>query len=114
LEAEGQVAGARPCFERALGLLSRGEQLTAEDWRLKARLLIALEQPAEAVKAYETALAAKPAEAEWHYELAALLYRQGRLDEASREARTALSLRPGHPAAEQLQQEIHNRIAEAD
>jgi O-antigen ligase/tetratricopeptide (TPR) repeat protein len=114
LEAEGPVAGARACFARALTLLNCAEHPTAEEWRLKARLLVALGQPTEAVTAYETALNARPSEAEWHYELAALLYRQGRLTEASREVHTTLSLRPGHAAAEQLRQEILNRNAEAD
>ncbi len=97
------AARQRPFFEKALALLEdRGGTLQAEEWSLKAGLCARLGKPAEAVDAWHAALALRPLEIGWRYELAGLLHQQHRDEEARRELRLVLDREPGHSAARQL------------
>jgi tetratricopeptide (TPR) repeat protein len=119
LYAAGQLAeNAGPadvapcCYKKALTLLDSKPNLSADECRLKGRLHRTLGQLGPATEAYEAAVNRKPSEADWHFELAHLLYEQDRLSDARREARAALALNPGHTAARELQEKILRREAE--
>jgi tetratricopeptide (TPR) repeat protein len=113
LHPEPAAAGRRPFYERALGLLRQpGAAHSAEDWHLRAVLHEALGEPDEALAAYDTALARAPREAEWRCEYARLLRRQGRLEEARRQARDVLADRPDNPEGLSLLRAIARDMAE--
>ncbi len=56
----------------------------------------------EAIGRFREGLKYKPHDAEAHYALASALHMQGNREAASAEAREALRLRPGFPAAQEL------------
>jgi O-antigen ligase len=107
------AASQRPFFEKALALLeARGNSLSAEESCLKASLCVRLNKPAEAIEAWQAALALRPLETGWRYELAQLLYEQQRNQEAIRELRFVLDREPSHPAAQQLAAVMAREAAE--
>jgi tetratricopeptide (TPR) repeat protein len=64
-----------------------------------ANVLASQGRTAEAIVAYQAAVAARPAEISWHCNLAALLSESGRHEEAIRETDAALALDPDCGAA---------------
>jgi tetratricopeptide (TPR) repeat protein len=93
-------------LKKALSLLDTQQDLTPEDYRLKATVLSLLGQPAAAVNAYEAALLRDPMQAVWRFELAQLLASQGRVEEAIRELLVVLAQQPAHAPARQLLQQV--------
>jgi tetratricopeptide (TPR) repeat protein len=75
---------------------------TGDDLHAKAVACAALGQPAEALKAYQSALDREPNQLEWRYEYAKLLYEQGRSAEARQEILAVLDRNPGYGAAQTL------------
>lgn len=84
----------------ALGSKPR-EELTAEDWFLKAAALIGTEREwsDEEEECYREALALRPDYAEAHNNLAVLLRARNRLGDAARHYQEALRIRPEYPEA---------------
>ena len=76
--------------------------LRPEDWHIKAMIHGQLGEPAEALLAYQAALAGRPLQADWRFELAQLLYEQERWLEAQREVRVVLDLQPRHAPTREL------------
>jgi O-antigen ligase/tetratricopeptide (TPR) repeat protein len=106
------AAERRPFLEEALRLLEARRGLaTGADLRLKAQTHKSLGQPAEALAAYQELLAREPRQAEWRYELAQLLYEQGRLQEARRELHVVLAQQPAHAAARALLSVVIRELA---
>lgn len=103
---KGDVVEARNLY-RVLGfdpslLESRPpEQLTAEDWFLKAMALVgtALEWTDEEARCYREALLARPDYPEAHNNYAILLRARGEHGEAARHYQEALRIRPEYPEA---------------
>ncbi|HVX14220.1 MAG TPA: O-antigen ligase family protein [Pirellulales bacterium] len=92
-----------PFLQKAITALdNQPEPLTADDWRTKALIHEALEQPNEAIAAYRAALVKEPLKVDWRYEFAVLLYRQGLLRESRQEVRALLDQEPRHTAGQQL------------
>jgi tetratricopeptide (TPR) repeat protein len=107
------VARQRPFFEKALALLEgQGGSLVAEEWSVKASLCARLNKPAEAIDAWQAALTMRPLEIGWRYELARLLHRQQRNDEAFREVRLVLDRQPNNAAARELSEVMAREAAE--
>jgi O-antigen ligase/tetratricopeptide (TPR) repeat protein len=78
-------------------VIARAAQLRAADGRLD-----------EAIQLYRRAITGMYEQPQWHLELARLLARSGRSDEAAREASVALRLHPGWPEARQLLKELES------
>jgi tetratricopeptide (TPR) repeat protein len=105
--------GRRPFLERGLALLARRPAaLSAAEWHLKASSHRELGQAAEALTAYQAALRRQPRRLDWRYELAELLYDQGRFGEARQELLTILALQPGHEKAPKLLEVVTRKVAE--
>jgi tetratricopeptide (TPR) repeat protein len=99
----GGKARRRAFLERALALLEeptgpRG----SEDFFFKALAHQDLDQPDRAVAAFREALARNPSEAGWRFQLARLLFRQRRLDEARRELRRVVAEQPENREAREF------------
>jgi O-antigen ligase len=101
----------RPFLEKALTVLARQPALSAEEYEEKARAHTALEQPDAALMAYRAALDRRPEAGDWRLAYARLLFKQGRLQEARREVRTVLDLRPQDAPARELLEEVSRDIA---
>jgi O-antigen ligase/tetratricopeptide (TPR) repeat protein len=103
----------RTFFERALALLAEpGRSLSPADLRLRGVLLEGLGEPEKAVAAYEAALLRDPRQAGWRYELARLLRRQGRLEDARRQLLDVLAEQPGHQDGRQMLDTVRRELAE--
>ena len=102
----------QPFVRKALEILEKKKVLTATELHTKALALIDLKEPEQAVAALRTAVAREPSQAEWRYELASLLYAQGRLLEAHQELRAVLTYLPGHGQARKLLSTIANKSDE--
>jgi tetratricopeptide (TPR) repeat protein/O-antigen ligase len=99
----GRPAAVRVFRERALRLLeSPPAPLGADLLHHKAEIYRDLGQPDEAIAAYRAALALAPAQASWRFDMARLLYEQGRLPDARRELRAVRAQQPGHQEAGEL------------
>jgi tetratricopeptide (TPR) repeat protein len=93
----------KPFLTRALALLTeRSGGRLAKDYHLEALVRDALGQPEQALDAYRAALVRDPLRAEWRYEFAQLLYRQGRSADAERELRVVVREQPGNAEARDL------------
>lgn len=102
----------RPFLEKVLLLLKEQPRPpSAADLRLRALVHGDLGQPAEALTAYESALAREPLQVGWRYEFARLLYQQGRLQDARRELLTVLGQQPGHTQALELLEAVTRDLA---
>ncbi len=88
-------------FDRAALAAKPREELTAEEWFLKAAALIgtAQENSAEEEESYREALRLRPDYPEAHNNLAILLRARGADTEAARHYQEALDLRPDYPEA---------------
>lgn len=85
---------------RALDLLDGAER--AEEWHLRARLLLEIGRPADAQNAYERAVSKAPERVEWRYELAQLCFDRNDLPAAAEHVRLVLRDRPEWPGASDL------------
>jgi tetratricopeptide (TPR) repeat protein len=104
----------RPLLERALALLARRPlPLSNPDLLLKARTLEQLGRPEAALAAVEELVDRAPDQVSWRLELAQLLVKQGRLEQARRELRLILFLQPNHGTAQALQREVVDRLVES-
>lgn len=102
LDAPAESSG-KPLLERALSLVQqRPAPLAANDLHLMALLHQRLNQPEEALAAYQAALQREPFNIGWRLENAQLLRQQGKLVEARRELIDILRQDPGHAQARQL------------
>jgi tetratricopeptide (TPR) repeat protein len=110
--AEDGVAKRRPFLKRALALLDRkGGALTARDCHLRARIEVALGRPAEALVAYQAALARDPTRSGWRLEFAKLLIQEKRLRDAERELRRLRSDQPDNAEVNDLLREtVRERV----
>lgn len=107
------AAEREPFLEKAIAIFEKqSEPLTAEDWRIKALVHGALEQPDEAIAAYHAALAKDPLKIEWRYEFAALLHERGLLRESRQEIRALLDQEPRHEGGRQLADVLAREAAE--
>ncbi|HJZ94733.1 MAG TPA: O-antigen ligase family protein [Gemmataceae bacterium] len=86
---------------RALDL-SEGNPRRPEDLYRRARLLLEADRPADAVLAYDEAVARAPDRVEWRFELAQLLFQRGDLPAARDQVRIVLRDAPGHAGARAL------------
>jgi tetratricopeptide (TPR) repeat protein len=103
----------RPFQERALALLERPPvPLAAADLQVRADLHAALGRPEEALTDYRMALAREPQRADWRYQYARLLYHQGRLRDARREALLVLAQQPENAPARQLFRTVTGALLE--
>lgn len=106
------VAEREPFLRKAVALFDeKAEPMTADDWRIKALVHAALQQPDEAIAAYRAALAEDPLKTTWRYELATLLYEQGLLVEAQQEVRWLLDQQPRHAGGRQLADNLIRELA---
>jgi O-antigen ligase len=97
----------RVLLERALALLqARPGGLRAKDYHLMARIHLEFGRDADALTAYRGALARDPRQAGWRLELAKLLHRQGRLQEALEELGRVIQDQPDNAEARQLQKTV--------
>jgi tetratricopeptide (TPR) repeat protein len=93
----------RPFLEKALAIHGATEEPpSSSSLREKALVYDALGRSGEAIAAYEDALLEEPSEVGWRYELAGILHRHGRFDEARRHLVLVLGQQPGHAAAAKL------------
>jgi len=84
---------------RAAGKLldARGDDLTANEYYLKARCAEYLKEDDKALRAYKLALKMNSTQHEWRWQYARLLHRTFRFSEARRELRELLKVWPGRP-----------------
>src|SRR5205823_2757194 len=68
---------------------------------------------ASAVQYLQKAVQAEPDDADYRYNLAAALYRNGNTTDAARQLREAIALRPGHADAKSLLEAISNGVTYA-
>jgi tetratricopeptide (TPR) repeat protein len=103
---KGDYAGARTLyrivsFDQAAQAAKPAEELSAEDWFLRAVSLIGTEHEwgEEEDDCYQEALRLRPEYPEAHVNYAILLRARGNLAEATRHYQEALQLRPDYPEA---------------
>jgi tetratricopeptide (TPR) repeat protein len=107
------VEGRRPFLQRALSLLeARRGPPAADDLHVRATIRRALGQPAEAISDYRACLERAPLELMWRYELAELLFEQGRARESHRELLKIQVLQPDNGQARALMDAVRTRLAE--
>ena len=87
------------------------ESRTPDDWQLKAAAHLELGQAAEALAAYQTAVARDPRQTEWRFQFAQLLVQAGRLEEAVRELKQVVREQPGNGDALELYQTVFRQLA---
>ncbi|MBV9125461.1 MAG: tetratricopeptide repeat protein [Planctomycetes bacterium] len=107
-----QVAERRPFLEKALALVGHPPgPPRPEDLHLKAQIYQSWGQEAEALAAYREALAQKPGQAEWRFDLAEYYSQQERWEEAQGELQHLLEQQPGHRRARHLLEEVTRELA---
>jgi O-antigen ligase len=109
--AEEEAPELRACAEAALAALNRRAGMReAKDYYTKAKVYRALDRSAEALMAFRDALALQPSETAWRLEYARLLFEQGLLVQARREAEAVLVRDRDYPGAAQLWRAILTEI----
>jgi tetratricopeptide (TPR) repeat protein len=114
LYPNSEDAGHRePLLSKAQSLLRQQppNQMDAEQWHIEAIIARSRKQVPEAIDAYRAALARRPTEVEWRYELADSLFQGGKIDESHRELVTILRQRPDHTQARQLYEVVSHQRA---
>jgi predicted Zn-dependent protease len=101
----------RVFLEKALDLLTPTATQDAFVWSTKARIHTLLKQPSEALATYEAGLARQPDQIASRYEYAALLFGQGRMQDARRELSIVLGQQPNHSDAKSLIEHVGRAIA---
>ncbi len=102
----------QPLLKRALAL---NQQIGANDpvsSHTRALLFVQMDEPVQAIEAYQSALAGDPDQLVWRYELATLLREQGRQQESRRELDIILLKNPNHPEAGRLIETLAREAAE--
>jgi hypothetical protein len=108
-----QTAERRPFLEKALVLLANQPPPQSPDnLHLKAEIHQSLGEEAEALSAYQAALARKPWQADWRFDLAACYSQQDRWEEAQAELRRVLEQQPGHRPAQHLLEQVTRELAQ--
>jgi O-antigen ligase len=107
----GAGAGRLPMLERALTLLQASALTrTAEYLHAEAMAKWSRGQRAEAVTGYRRVLAREPRQVAWRFELAELLFEQGRSGESRHELLAILAQRPGHRQARALLADVQREL----
>lgn len=107
------VQDRRPFMVKAIGLYnSQWGPMNSTHWYTKGVLHIQLGEPDMAIQAYKTALASNPGQVGWRFELAQLLYQQGRLKESRRELVVIRGQQPNHTAAGALLEQLAQDAAQ--
>jgi tetratricopeptide (TPR) repeat protein len=101
-EVAGRPGDRRLILARALALLECVPPQGPGDLYQRACLYRETGRPGDAAAALRLALDGDPDRAEWRYQLADLLYRNGDPAGAARELRRVFQLAPGHPGAREL------------
>lgn len=112
LSARGQEALGRTLLARAATILAARPRPTPQEYYDRAQIELALDQPEEAMRAYDKALLGLPRQTVWRLEYARLLHREGKLREARRELSILLGLEPGNTQARDLLEGVSREIAE--
>jgi tetratricopeptide (TPR) repeat protein len=86
----------------------------AERAYLQASVYALVQRYDEAIRSYRQALALRPQEVAWHYELATLLLQRGMLDEALDHARTCARMDIHNPQYRILLERIHDKRFRGD
>lgn len=73
-----------------------------DELHLRARVLLDVGRPVDALRAYERAVLKAPGRSEWRFELAELCFEQGQIEPAAEHVRQVLRDRPDWPAARDL------------
>ena len=95
--------GRKLLLKRALTLLDAQQTpLTPKEIRTKALCYQGLGRGEEAVQMYKTLVQREPSQANWRFELAQVLYQDGRLEEARSELATVLAQQPANTDAYKL------------
>jgi O-antigen ligase/tetratricopeptide (TPR) repeat protein len=103
----------KPFMEKALLLLdAQPAPLTAADLRTKASVYQALGRADDAVITYRDILQKEPLQVTLRYDLARVLYQDGRLEEAKDEVATVLAQQPNHAKAYELWTKIVRDLAQ--
>ena len=103
---EENKAARKPLLDRAVKLLKDRVGTQAKDLHLRGQIQDGLGERAEAIASYRLALTRDGRQTEWRYELADLLYRDGRLKEAEDEAQRVLSMKRDHEKATALLEKL--------
>ena len=107
------AAGRRPFLEKALAIFNnRTDALGAADLHVKASIHRALGQSVEAVTAYQASLDREPLQLSWRYELAEVLYEQGRFSESFQELLKVQMMQPENEQARVLMDAVKGKIAQ--
>ena len=101
-------------LKRAAQLLDRAPLPAARREYLRATLQALGKQFDEALASYHRALSLRPREVTWRFELATLLFQQGKLDEALDEARICARMDPAKSAYRELLEAIHDKRLRGD
>lgn len=95
-----QSAAKAVYLQKAKMLFEQKEgNLTFEDWHVRARLFVMLDNKPDALAAYRSALSLNPGEMDLHCETAEFLESIGNTAEALQQVNSALVVRPNHPRA---------------
>jgi O-antigen ligase/tetratricopeptide (TPR) repeat protein len=106
----GAVEERRPLVQKALDLLAAQAEWEPEDFRVKAQAYKALDQPDEAVKAYQELLVREPFKVEWRLEFARYLFELHRLEEARRELTVLLTEEPDQGEGQELLRQVTREL----
>jgi thioredoxin-like negative regulator of GroEL len=111
--SDDAVAERRELFEKALNLLAaQTEPLTGEELHAKIQLLRQLGRKELALEVCQATLAEQPRLADCRFELADMLFQQGKLEQSLWQLEIVLDQSPAHTGASELSQVVRRKIAE--
>jgi tetratricopeptide (TPR) repeat protein len=93
-------------LDRASRLLDEADLPADQQAYLRGRILGLRQRLAEAVESYAVALQIQPTQLAWRYEMALLLEKQGRLNEAHEQAVRCVAMEPDNAAYDELLKRI--------
>ncbi|HMP58043.1 MAG TPA: O-antigen ligase family protein, partial [Gemmatales bacterium] len=105
-----QVTERRPHLDRALALLRRHDDLTAEEYRLRGHIQHSLGLYNQSEDSMHQALFRSPRRHDWRLELAAFYLERQLHVKARDEVATVLAQQPNHPQALELQRIIRESL----